>query len=338
MGGTGRRAQVAFFVLLGVILLIAIVIAIYLIQQQRVQTHETSEQLYVGNPELAAEAGRMQQRVDDCLSQTAQDSLESFADEGADVSSLADAEAMLEEDIALSFPNCFYRFNTASLFIEQETPPTVHIAFSNDGASVTAHYIVSGEYQGAKYSLSDYQANIKTGFRPLLEKGLGLRASMSGTTPTGSGGSGTAAPSVGEEFIDKNCYVNLYAYQDEGIYADLTQRMDGTMQATFYDYDHLDSQGMPGRVTVELPPCIPAETPTPPQILDPITVNCQANNPCSLALPSTLPEDVTIIGSVYVNPLTYEIDTTVAGTYTAVAYGYTASGEEIQQPIIIGVA
>ncbi|MFH0978885.1 MAG: hypothetical protein V1837_06325 [Candidatus Woesearchaeota archaeon] len=65
----------------------------------------------------------------------------------------------------------------------------------------------------------------------------------------------------GTEFIDENCYVNLYAYEDQGWYTDLTVNDDGTMIAYFYDYNDYN-QGLtsepPKPIIVDnIPKCSP---------------------------------------------------------------------------------
>jgi hypothetical protein len=190
-------------------------------------------------------------------------------------------------------------------------------------------YIVRGEYDGEGYALTDYTASIPTRFRGLLERGLGLRSEMTGETL------GTGGPLLGNDFIDENCYVNLYAYQEEGFYADLDQHADGSMTALLYDYETLDSNGLPTMIEIELPPCVPErERVTPPELGEPEILTCTVGDACILTLEG-VPPDFTILSPLYVNPLTLEVDIAVgSGTYAGAAVWYE-NGEEKTKPFII---
>ncbi len=260
----GQKGQVALYVLIGLVVLIIIVLALYLVSLKKTETQTSANQqaLLQNDPQLAAEIQRMQQRVDDCLGQTAADSLQEYQSSGTPVTTQADAEQMLADDIAAKFPDCFYQFNTeGKLQITDDGAPSVTAMLSDSKLLVTATYATQGTYDGKMYTLKDYTGSAPSNLKPMIDRALSIKQALSGAT--GATG-GTFTPD--SSFIDPtDCSVDLYAYEDQGIYADLTVNDDGTMTAYFYDYnDYL--QGLtdtpPKPIVFDLPPCTPtAEAP-----------------------------------------------------------------------------
>ena len=260
----GRRAQVALFVLLGVIILVGVILALYLIHEKKISTTSTdlSQQLdEQNNPELAAEKARMQQRVDDCLARTAQDSLQAFVDSGTQVASIAEAEQLLSDDIAQRFPDCFFAFNTIhKLAIIGDTPKVIAI-LGPGTLRVSVTYAAKGTFEEQSYQLQDYSASAATRLRETLDSGFALQQALSGTLDN-TGGPGSAdyeALAAAKSFIDDDCYVDLHAYEDQGIYADMFVHDDDTMTALFYNYkDWKQGDPSPEPVVIDLPACVPA--------------------------------------------------------------------------------
>lgn len=235
--------------------------ALFFIKQKSasVQT-STNEQLALQNdPQLAAEVQRMQERVDRCLGQTAEESLAEFKSSDETVTSQEAVEAMLADDIASKFPDCFFRFNTASkLQIVDEGTPDVTANLADGKLIVTATYTVKGEYNKKKYTLDEYKGSAPTDLKAVIDRAMTVRNSILNRV-SGSKGNGAFTP--GTEYLDENCYVDLYAYEDQGIYSDLAVNDDGTMTAYFYDYnDYLKGLTLdpPKPIKVDLPACTPA--------------------------------------------------------------------------------
>ncbi len=258
----GQKGQVALYVMIGLVVLIIVVLAFYLVSLKKTETQTSGSQqaLLQNDPQLAAEIQRMQQRVDDCLGQKAADALQEYQDAAIPVTTQADAEQMLADDIAAKFPGCFYQFNTeGKLQITDDGAPSVTATLSDDKLLVTATYVAQGTYNGKTYMLKDYTGSAPSSLKPMIDRALSIKQALSGATA-----GGTFTPD--SRFIDPtDCTVDLYAYEDQGIYSDLNINDDGTMTAYFYDYnDYL--QGLtdtpPKPIVVDLPPCTPtAEAP-----------------------------------------------------------------------------
>ena len=344
----GRKAQVALFVLAGVIILIMVVLALYLVSQKKAETStSTNEQLLLQqNPDLAAEKARMQARVDDCLSQTSTEVLTNFSAADVPVNTIADAEQALADEIAARFPDCFFRFNTQEKLTITGDEPRVTATLSADKLNVHAVYAATGSFNSYTYTLQAYDGAVATQLQPMLLRGFAIQQALAGTTPTGTGGSQLDAASLADAkaFIDDDCNVDLYAFEDQGIYADLLTHDDGTMTALLYDYKNLDQSGQPGMYSVNLQACTPKNTATAPQpqeLAAPSTpLPCSSKDTaCPIKLDTTLPEGFTIISALDINPLTLTLDASQypAGDYFAVAQGTDANGVAISQPFTVHI-
>jgi hypothetical protein len=345
----GRKAQVALFVLAGLILLFMVVLAIYLVSQKRAETATTTnEQLELqNNPELAAEKARMQERVDKCLEQVSGEAVQELSTSSLQVNTIPEAESALSDEISAKFPDCFFRYNTAGKLTVTADQPKITVSLGADQMNVHAEYGARGELDGKTYTLKAYDGAVPTQLRTMLERGFALSQALSGATPTGSGGKLDAASlATAKEFIDDDCYVNLYAYEDQGIYADLLTHDDGTLTAYFFDYKNAKPGELPPSVSRDLPKCVPKNTPSPQQTqnLVALTPTCPSGSktPCPIntKLDTTkLPEGFTIISALDINPLTLTLNASQypPGDYFAVAQGTDANGVLVSQPFTITI-
>ena len=269
----GRQGQVAIFVLVGLIFVIAIILALYVINQKKIETTTTEdEQLRLQqNPELAAERARMQQRVDECLALVTRGVLDEAKMYGVQACSLEAAETALAEEVSGTFSDCFFRFNTIDkLAITDEALPRATVLLGNDRVIVTAAYSVRGEFDGEAYTLNEYTATIDESPRDAIAYAIALSCygvtatsdSPTGTTGTSGGLNTPLPPGIPDidvnALFDAECYYDAYAYEDEGIYTDLLLLPDGTRVVYVYDYNHLDTKDAPTMSKATLAPCVPS--------------------------------------------------------------------------------
>jgi hypothetical protein len=233
----GRKAQVALFVLAGLILLFIVVLAIYLVSQKRAETATTTnEQLELqNNPDLAAEKARAQARLDTCLAETTQGAIEDYQTEiqqaaMQQVGELSDYQTQLTQAIADEFPSCFYRFNTKdSLLITDSQPPRVSLIFSTNAVKVAASYNAAGTYNGFTYHLNTYLGNVQTDF--------GRAARDSDATFKIVENALSGHPDATNPFVNKESNTfNPYALADQQKYLNLIIQPDGSCTAIIYDY------------------------------------------------------------------------------------------------------
>jgi len=244
----GGRGQTALYILLGLILFIGLLFTLYFVNQKDTEILGPKDDPMQNNPQLAAEKARMQARVDKCLGQVAADSLTEMEAAQKPVVSIKSAEQQLADDIALFFPECFFEYNTIEKLTAANEQPKVRTSLSNDQLTVLVSYPVKGTYEGEPYTLNDFTAKVPTTVRPQMQRALNIPKAMQEKTFE-----------PGRDFLNPDdCTVDLYAYEDQGIYADLIIKKDGTMVAYFYDYTgYLDGMTTekPTPIIVDLPAC-----------------------------------------------------------------------------------
>jgi hypothetical protein len=262
------------------------------------------------------------------------------------VNTIPEAESALSDEISAKFPDCFFRYNTAGKLTVTADQPKITVSLGADKMNVHAEYGAKGALDGKTFTLKAYDGTVPTQLRLMLERGFALSQALAGATPTGGGGQLDAASlAAAKEFIDDDCYVNLYAYEDQGIYADLLTHDDGTLTAYFFDYKNAQPGAPPTPIPVNLPQCVPKNTPSPQQTpnlaaLTPPPCASGSKTPCSIQLDTTkLPEGFTIISALDINPLTLTLDASQypPGDYFAVAQGTDANGVIVSQPFTITI-
>lgn len=329
----GKKAQVALFVLAGVIVLFMVALTLYLISQQRAATStSTNEQLELQqNPALAVEKAQMQTTVNNCLQATATDVIGNASANGLNVQSISDAEQLLANTIALRFPDCFFQYNTAGkLTITDENVPSVTVTLGTDQVLVNANYAVQGTLNGLTYHLSSYQATVTSGLRGMLETNFAVQQQIANSL---SGKGDTSS------FISPDGYVDLYAFADQNQYLDLLVNPDGTCTVYVTDYNRMiaGKATTPDRTSfTPTGPCIPqssTQTPEKVNVLDPAPpVTCHGDdNACPITFSSTLPEGFAIISALDVDPLTWTLNAAKypPGQYLVLAQ---ATGDDASQP------
>lgn len=265
MGGHGcgaaRRGQVALFILIGVILLLGIIVALTLFRQQSDVVIDDPGDGFQ-NPEVALQAGRMQERLDACLAQVTAELIDEYAEAGAVASSIEELEEALADDVAEEFTACFSRFNTAGHFTLPEEEPLISLSLGAEQVLVRAGYTVTGEHVGEPYTLTGFTATLDDSPRDAFQRSVDLAAAfgIGGTTPDGGSGPTGAHVYDAAKLLDEECNIDLYAYADRNVYVDMLLFADGNMQATFYDYNLLDEDGRPFVTNLYLPPCTPGVT------------------------------------------------------------------------------
>ncbi len=248
MGGT-VRGQVALYVLIGVIVLVGVILAIVLFNQQEVNiATETPDEILQGNPDLQAEVSRMRERVERCLEEVAAEAATDFAGVGIPVATPAEAEPYLADEISLNFPNCFFRYNTREkLVITDLDEPRIIVSLVDDSMLVDAEYSVEGHYMDLTYRMSQFSGQIATELARVIERQAALDEQIQEALDGLAGD---------ESFIDDDGYVDLGAFEDEGIFADMLVYDDGSCAIIFYDYNQLDSEGNPLVASRYYPTCV----------------------------------------------------------------------------------
>ena len=345
----GRQGQVAIFVLVGLILVIGIILALYVINQKKIETTTTEdEQLRLQqNPELAAERARMQQRVDECLAGISEAAVEEALSSGTPFSSLTEVEAYLSEEIGGGFHVCFYQYNTAEkLSITDEALPRVSVVISDDRVLITTKYAVRGELDDETYTLTTYTATLEESPRAALEMAMALRAAY---TPAGAPGATTTIPETGgpglpdidvNALFDEHCYYDAYAFEAQGIYTDLLLLPEGERRVYVYDYTTLDATRAPRATFVDLPPCTPAPETGSPKLLSSRqeTVTCSVGAPCDLREAfdrSALGIEVSFLSSLIVDEYLVETTGVEPGAYTVLAIGGDAATPILQHVTVV---
>jgi hypothetical protein len=264
-----RKAQVALYVLGGIIVLFLIVLSIYLGRLKKTETLVTTgqDQQLLNNPELAAERARMQQRLDECLGQTTLEVLEDYQNSGISVSTIEQAEPRLAEEISMRFPDCLFRFNTIDkLQAGSDDAPRVSVTLGTEGASVSAEYSVVGTYNDKNYPLASFQTNVPSDLGHVIATaGTVRKALLSPEARTAPSSDNPTLAELARTLFDDECRFNLYALEDQGWYADLVTLDDGKMNLYLYNYnDYLDGKTSeePTPIPVDLPPCVPKTSPT----------------------------------------------------------------------------
>ncbi len=241
-----RKGQVALYVLLGTVLLLLLLAALYLVGLKRSEMAVSSGQ--APSPDILAAKTQMQERIDRCLKTVAGRELLEARQQGLPSTSIADDEAFLAQEIVGSFPGCYYQPGTDQLAITDDQPPRVTVTLGPAQMLVDVRYASSGEYEGKEYVLDEHAAQVPTDIRAGLERAIDLRRSLQGEELLYS--------QRGTPLVDQHCNVDLYAYESDGWYADLVKNDDGSMTVFLYDYNEFENEGdYPPPLKVDLPPC-----------------------------------------------------------------------------------
>lgn len=224
VGPRGLKAQAALFALLGIIILLAVIIAFNLLRQSET-TAMPPEQASL-SVETALEAGRMQERVDRCLGEIGAATAEELAAAGVTARSRIELEGKVAQQVALDFSECFYRQNTQEkLTITAADEPRVRAALTDEELLLDVEYAVEGAYDGETYPLTRFTATVLTGLALLVERQSDVEQQIAGAL----------AGTIDDGFIDKEGYVDFHHFADQGIYLDMLLYDDGSCAITLYD-------------------------------------------------------------------------------------------------------
>jgi hypothetical protein len=238
------RGQVALFVMIGFVVLVAVVIGMVMVTQQRTAVDAMTE------PETSAEESSivieeramMQQRLDDCLAGLVEEQLTTVGAEEVLSPNIAELEVQIEQHLVEVFPSCFEAFNTRGLTANTGVPE-VDVTLGEERLIVDITYPATGTVEGESYRLEAFAAVVETGLGRLAFRADAVFERLSGNLNE-----------MGLKFINEQCDVDLYAFADEGVYADLVTKPDGSMIAYFYDYTKEVENTVP-MLAVELPAC-----------------------------------------------------------------------------------
>lgn len=245
-----KKAQVSMFVLLGFIILLLVGVSIYVYSNYNSVNVNMNKNIDKKmDPELAAEANRMQERFNNCLGNVAKDAIKEYRLEGITVTDSAEVEKILSSIISMDFPNCAYKFNTESKTeIVDGQEPEVEATLSETNLMVTVNYKIKGVYNDQSYELEEYYKSIETDLFNDLKDIENLKNDLN---------------KPDSNFISKEpdgTYINPYALEDEGKYMDAIFYDDGSCTVIMYDYSEVDPEQEVGpKITkAELENCVEA--------------------------------------------------------------------------------
>lgn len=227
MVGVVGKGQVTLYVVLGLAVVLALMIAVTIIREES-NPADQGQDPFADDPALAAEAGRMQERVDDCLGSLVVDVLrdaERLATEPV-VEDRSDMERLIATELAAQYPACFSRFNTAEkLRIIDDDEPAFRVAIADDRLLVTAEYGVEGSYEGRSYPLHHASASVASSFGDALDVALAVRRAL--IDP--------AAYGTDDGYVTKDGYFDPDARVRDGLYSELFIALDGSCRFTLID-------------------------------------------------------------------------------------------------------
>jgi hypothetical protein len=240
------RGQVALYVLVGVVLVLIVSIGVLVMRQRQASLVSTAspDDASANDPALAAEKVRMQARVDACLGVVADDAQRRIGSSGAAMETAADAEQLLEQQIAVDFPRCFFAFNTVDKLEIVGDEPAITAVLGAGTLQVLAKLEAEGTFNAKTYRLSDYQASVPSSLLGLINAGKDIAKSLAGK---GTGG---------RSFFTSDGKIDPYAFEDQGIYTQYILFDDGSCVVIMYDFNELRKGKAPLSYPVPMENCV----------------------------------------------------------------------------------